>query len=1341
MNYASKTNRPKSKSRSPVTPAFFQAKLQVGRPGDKYEQEADRVADQVISQDHVAEKSVDTPSFFKPNAPLQRQSEDEIHQKHKENAVTDKNIQTKESSPNISTIRLKREISPLFSKPREEQIQRKEEEQELEQEEEEEAAPVQEKSALVQRKDKGVPDVSSDLNTRIQKASSGGSPLQKGVKSYMEPRFDSDFSGVRIHNDQESASLNSQLSARAFTYKNNIFFGKDQYQPESTGGKHLLAHELTHVVQQSSPSESSSPVQRQVDEVITPPDNALNNGENGTEKKNDAKSTMDSELSEVGAEPNVKVEKKEGEPTVLEPEEYPLPQNENADTKLPPEDKQETEQLPQESTQSGEKAKETKKETEQVGDKLEKNLPGDLKTGKKDSKKIEGNKGKKGAEPKQENNSELLPQGQQEEGKEEDGALTLEDQLPDSVDPSEGELEEVLLGPSPEENMATVQARIAEFSAYADQEKTNVTADAEAKVAEISAKSTEQIASIQQSIAMKTAEIEASFAANIAQLTSHAEMEKAMVISNTETDKAKVDTDTLLSIQELDTGLAQRKQEITSFVETESNQPKVISEEEVARAKSELEAAAGQAEADGESVARRYTSNEDPAPDQRRAAREVGRESASDIRKKIPAVREKLNEKAAEYEERYKGYAPKVHEKIDEVRESLITPINEVASSTKATLDSQKEVALQAIDKRLSADTEALEAAKNKSITSVQQEGEMTISNIMETSETAISGINDQKVEILSNLDSIKTETEEVVKAEEFPHVPAIEEIISSSMTNIQLVASNGITQLNSLFDETMNTMDQINSAFDETSNQIVSGAIQQGQEATSKGIAAITQTSAKCSTDAQASIANMTTQQKGIIQDGFAQIDKGIGEAKEEMKAVTKEFRGEAKEATDQSIEDAKKPLTDDTQTRAEAAAQDLEGSWLDGVIAAIGELLVGFLILVAIALVVAALTGLTLGGALLVVGAVFLVVATVVAYQMRSDQFQAMGRDAGFFETLTYALSDATGITGIVEGVTGTEFVTGRDISDAERGKRFTVGAVTLFGIIMGGRAAVKGFRGPPGTFMRTTSIFRGWKSFNFIQNIKGLWGDIVNIGTSIKDGVGRVYRAFKESDGFGDFFRRLFRPGTEASPDETIPDEGTPDETTPESKPPIVAGQEIIVDNPARIQNTEPQLRSDGKYYWDLYDTETGAIITQYVKASETAGPDMYLTPYEAYIPDVGQVKLIAKGFSWTDVALRLNIEVYRSIYNIPPPNLNGEIADSNMANFQNEYIKILNENPQLSAQEIANQAIRLISFGKHRIRLGFGDISVIIEETGSITVGGVTYDNVPTWVQVIAKPSGG
>ena len=60
-----------------------------------------------------------------------------------------------------------------------------------------------------------------------------------------------DFGNVRIHSDDESFKMNRQLSARAFTYCKDIFFGAAQYHPDSNDGKRLLAHELTHVVQQN----------------------------------------------------------------------------------------------------------------------------------------------------------------------------------------------------------------------------------------------------------------------------------------------------------------------------------------------------------------------------------------------------------------------------------------------------------------------------------------------------------------------------------------------------------------------------------------------------------------------------------------------------------------------------------------------------------------------------------------------------------------------------------------------------------------------------------------------------------------------------------------------------------------------------------------------------------------------------------------------------------------------------------------------------------------------------------------------------------------------------------
>jgi hypothetical protein len=66
----------------------------------------------------------------------------------------------------------------------------------------------------------------------------------------MEPRFGADFSGVRVHTDAESAALSNRLGARAFTTGNDIFFSRDEFKPGTSDGRHLLAHELTHTIQQ-----------------------------------------------------------------------------------------------------------------------------------------------------------------------------------------------------------------------------------------------------------------------------------------------------------------------------------------------------------------------------------------------------------------------------------------------------------------------------------------------------------------------------------------------------------------------------------------------------------------------------------------------------------------------------------------------------------------------------------------------------------------------------------------------------------------------------------------------------------------------------------------------------------------------------------------------------------------------------------------------------------------------------------------------------------------------------------------------------------------------------------
>jgi hypothetical protein len=94
--------------------------------------------------------------------------------------------------------------------------------------------------------------ISADLGGKIQSKRGSGSPLDDGMRASMEGAFNTSFEDVRIHTDGESQQLNRQISAKAFTTGNDIFFG-DGASPADTK---LLGHELTHVVQQRSMSTS-----------------------------------------------------------------------------------------------------------------------------------------------------------------------------------------------------------------------------------------------------------------------------------------------------------------------------------------------------------------------------------------------------------------------------------------------------------------------------------------------------------------------------------------------------------------------------------------------------------------------------------------------------------------------------------------------------------------------------------------------------------------------------------------------------------------------------------------------------------------------------------------------------------------------------------------------------------------------------------------------------------------------------------------------------------------------------------------------------------------------------
>ena len=102
---------------------------------------------------------------------------------------------------------------------------------------------------------------------------SAGQPLTAHARAFMEPRFGHNFSQVKVHDGSAAASSANQIGARAYTVGRQIVFAAGQYQPGTVDGRRLLAHELTHVIQQTGPTTSQRPVgliQRQPDDKNAP---------------------------------------------------------------------------------------------------------------------------------------------------------------------------------------------------------------------------------------------------------------------------------------------------------------------------------------------------------------------------------------------------------------------------------------------------------------------------------------------------------------------------------------------------------------------------------------------------------------------------------------------------------------------------------------------------------------------------------------------------------------------------------------------------------------------------------------------------------------------------------------------------------------------------------------------------------------------------------------------------------------------------------------------------------------------------------------------------------------
>ena len=205
--------------------ARIQPKLNVSSPNDRYEREADKVAAQVMGASSAS------PEISVLN---------NVPQLHRLSAI---------ESPTEEDAMVAGDNGLALAEEGEAQLQRK---AESEQNEEEPENPLLQRLKIVGPAKGSRQATQQAFQRRLTSTRNQGEPLPPTQRRFMESRFKRDFSQVRIHDGSQAKQLSADIKARAFTFGSNIYFNQGEFQPETPSGRKVLAHELTHVVQQGA---------------------------------------------------------------------------------------------------------------------------------------------------------------------------------------------------------------------------------------------------------------------------------------------------------------------------------------------------------------------------------------------------------------------------------------------------------------------------------------------------------------------------------------------------------------------------------------------------------------------------------------------------------------------------------------------------------------------------------------------------------------------------------------------------------------------------------------------------------------------------------------------------------------------------------------------------------------------------------------------------------------------------------------------------------------------------------------------------------------------------------
>ena len=1013
-----------------------QAKLSISQPGDFYEQQADSVAQQVMRRmaQPVNRQSIQRQQASDPED-LQMKSVDNFHTSwlQRQQAPEEEELQMK---PLVNT------ITPLVQRqqaPDPEDLQMKsvdnshtswlQRQQEPEEEEIPEDTEVQKSSMVQRRPSTGGIAATDDLETSIQQSRGGGQPLADDIKQPMEQAFGADFSSVNIHTDDNSDKLNKSIQARAFTTGQDIFFRQGEYSPGSNAGKELLAHELTHVVQQNG-----STVQRKIE----PQEQPQSKVESEIKATKLSSSIQESEIQRLCDECAAETEKKEDiiqskgieDTNSTQSLTAPAPTTETAPVAEVPTPKAEVPATP---------TTETAPVTEVPTPKAE--VPATPTTEIAPVTEVPAPKAEVPATP----TTEIAPVAEVPAPKAE-----VTPAMPESPALAET-AQQIIQGVENEKTQLSQDAQV---------QRATLMQQSEDKVKAIEAITQTKLQAITTDLETKETQIKQRFSAG-----------KVTITEQINAQKVGIQAEGSKGISDLDKEVESKRKVAIDAAQEQAKQMEQSGVTEAKRINSASTESDNKVKTTAKQTTSRYGGKSQEVQSAVRQAvgqafTEIGNKLSQKSQNVVKDAQDAAQKTAQELRASGQKFAlglgnnkVKLGKSLEQGTQAAIQKLTAAGAQQIKSLDVAQEKAIA-----------SLKAIKSAAIPQVIQSGQAAQASARKNSQAAIAQVNQTETGYRQQLDQgvsqIVGKLGQVPKDKKINNkeVQKFTQQATGQLQQARLGINAGLTQVTSNSQSELNKIDSLLSQHQEGIQQQVSTSSNQAITTTDQGLTQanqqLTQTGQQILTKTQ------SANQEAIAQVG-TQIQSDIDKAKQGWSEQKDKAQGEIQNNVNKEITNFTK--TDQTATTdlnkvAENTAEQVESPiwsgikqgalrFLEGLSQYAWLVIVGFVMAVVILGSVAAAIA-ALPEILLIAGIALLITGFIVAFDQRLNDFaQTLKGDEPWYLLLGYSASalgwavlDVFGVGALIEGIAGENLITGKKLSEEERAEKITEGVLTL-------------------------------------------------------------------------------------------------------------------------------------------------------------------------------------------------------------------------------------------------------------------------------------------------------